>query len=288
VLLGGLRAAAEVETGREVRLEVRAASGRRQPRRDRPLAPSSRTPPAAVRYAAAVRTFTGTSGFSYDPWRGPFYPEDLPADEMLSFYAGKLDAVEINNTFYRMPRRDVVARWRTQVPEQFRFAVKASRRITHQMKLAGTAELLGYLHESLQALEDTLGCVLFQLPKYVRKDLDLLARFLDQLPSGLPPVFEFKHASWTEPDVLDVLRARGAALCANDEECDGLPPLPVTSTRGYLRLRQEDYDDATLRMLVADVRATGWDEVFVFFKHEDAGAGPRLAARCKELFAETG
>ena len=234
-----------------------------------------------------VRTYVGTSGFSYDPWRGPFYPEDLAAEEMLTFYASKLDAVEINNTFYRLPKPEVVARWRSQVPEHFRFAVKASRRITHQAKLAGTGELLTYLHQSLQKLEGTLGCVLFQLPKYVRKNLELLSTFLDELPEGLHPVFEFKHASWTEDDAVALLRARQASLCANDEECDGLPPLVVTSKLGYLRLRQQDYDDATLKTLVANIRATPWDDVFVFFKHEDAGAGPRLAARCKALFAES-
>jgi uncharacterized protein YecE (DUF72 family) len=233
-----------------------------------------------------VRSFVGTSGFSYDPWRGPFYPEAIADDEMLAYYASKLDAVEINNTFYRLPKREVVARWRAQVSDHFRFAVKASRRITHHAKLAGTGELLGYLDEALQALAGTLGCVLFQVPKYVRKDLALLTGFLDELPAGLPPVFEFKHASWTEDDVLALLRQRGAAICANDEECDGLPPLHVTGKLGYLRLRREEYDDFTLRALVASTRATGWDDVFVFFKHEDAGAGPRLAARCKALFAE--
>jgi uncharacterized protein YecE (DUF72 family) len=234
-----------------------------------------------------VRAFTGTSGFSYDPWRGPFYPDDLPSDGMLAFYASKLDAVEINNTFYRMPKPDVVARWRSQVPDTFRFAVKASRRITHQAKLKDAGELLGYLGESLQQLEGTLGCTLFQLPNYVRKDVGLLGAFLDAVPIGLRPVFEFKHPSWQDDDAVALLRARGAGLCANDEECDGLPPLVVTSDFGYLRLRQEDYADDTLRALIANIRATPWQEVFVFFKHEDAGAGPRLAARCKALLAAT-
>lgn len=233
-----------------------------------------------------MRTFVGTSGFSYDPWRGPFYPQDIGADEMLRFYASKLDAVEINNTFYRMPKPEVVARWRAQVPDHFRFAVKASRRITHQAKLVQTGDLLAYLHQALQQLGPTLGCTLFQLPSYVRKDLGRLEAFLAELPAGLRPVFEFKHASWRDDDAVAVLRARGASVCANDEECDGLPPLVVTNDLGYLRLRQQDYDDTTLRSLVANVRATPWQDVFVFFKHEDAGAGPRLAARCKALFAE--
>lgn len=234
-----------------------------------------------------MQLYVGTSGFSYEPWRGPFYPSDIHSDEMLTYYAGQLDAVEINNTFYRMPKREVVARWRTQVPDHFRFAVKASRRITHQSKLVGTGELLAFLHTSLAELGPTLGCVLLQVPKYVRKDLALLTTFLDELPPALHPVFEFKHASWTEDDAVALLTARGATLCANDEDSDDLPSLPVTSALGYLRLRQQDYDDETLRTLRDRVRATGWERVFVFFKHEDAGAGPRLAARFKAVFGES-
>lgn len=233
----------------------------------------------------AVRAYFGTSGFSYDPWRGSFYPEDLPAGEMLAFYATRLDAVELNNTFYRMPGRDLVARWRAQVPDSFRFAVKASRRITWQKKLQDAGELLAVLAAALQPLGETLACVLFQVPAYVKKDLAVLERFLADLPSGVHPVFEFKHRSWTEPDVLALVAARGATVCANDEDDDELP-LHRTSRLGYLRLRREDYDDATLRALCARVRATGWEEVLVFFKHEDAGAGPRLAQRFRELFAE--
>jgi len=234
-----------------------------------------------------VQLFVGTSGFSYEPWRGSFYPEDLPGDEMLAYYAGKLGAVEINNTFYRMPRREVVARWRSQVPEAFRFAVKASRRITHQNKLAGTSELLSLLHSALTELGPTLACVLFQVPKWVRKDLELLGRFLDELPAGIHPVFEFKHASWTEDDAVQLLGERGATLCTNDEDSDDLPPLRRTSRLGYLRLRQEDYDDARLRALATEIRAAGWEQALVFFKHEDAGAGPRLAARFATVFHES-
>jgi uncharacterized protein YecE (DUF72 family) len=233
-----------------------------------------------------VQLFVGTSGFSYEPWRGAFYPEDIASDEMLAFYASRLDAVEINNTFYRMPRPEVVARWRSQVPEHFRFAVKASRRITHNQKLAGTGELVSFLHRTLQELGPTLGCVLFQVPKWVRKDLALLGTFLDEVPRDLHPAFEFKHDSWQDDDAVALLAARGATIGANDEDRDDLPPLPVTSSFGYLRLRREEYDDATLRTLCVRLRATGWERAFVFFKHEDAGAGPRLAARLRAVFAE--
>lgn len=236
---------------------------------------------------APVQLHVGTSGFSYEPWRGTFYPEDIASEDMLAHYAGRLDAVELNNTFYRMPRREVVARWRTQVPDGFRFAVKAPRRITYSNKLVGTAEVLAHLDATLQELGPTLGCVLFQVPKYVRKDVALLEVFLDDVPAGMPPVFEFKHAAWFEDDVLELLRARGATLCANDEDTDALPELRVTSGLGYLRLRREDYDDAALADLCARVRATGWERAFAFFKHEDAGAGPRLAARFARLFAES-
>ena len=230
-----------------------------------------------------MRIYAGTSGFSYPAWRGSFYPADLAADAMLAHYATRLPAVEVNNTFYRMPKPDVVARWRAQVDAQFRFVVKASRAITHTKKLLETQSAVAFLQRSLSELGDNLGGVLLQLPKWVRKDLALLESFLDSLPAGLPPVFEFAHASWSEPDARAALRARGVGVCANDEHCEGLPELHATGPFGYLRLRQPAYPDATLRELLQRVRDTDWQHTFVFFKHEDAGAGPALAARLLEF-----
>jgi uncharacterized protein YecE (DUF72 family) len=155
---------------------------------------------------------TGTSGYSYKEWKGPFYPEKLSAKEMLSFYAARLGSVEINNTFYRMPKKEVLDSWAAQVPAHFRFAVKASRRITHLKRLKEVGEETAFLLGNLEALGEKLGCVLFQLPLNLKCDLERFDRFLDLLPERSPAAFEFRNESWHCDDVLSRLRARNLAL----------------------------------------------------------------------------
>ncbi len=221
----------------------------------------------------------GTSGFSYKEWKGAFYPEDLPNGDMLGYYAERLGAVEINNTFYRMPSRSVLESWADQVPPSFRFSIKASRKITHFKRLKDTADETAYLIETLGALGDRLGVVLFQLPPNFRCDLERLEAFADLLPATVPAAFEFRHQSWRDEAVHDVLRSRGLALChADTDEDDDEEPVS-TADWGYLRLRRAEYADADLRRWVDRIRAPGWERAFVFFKHEDAGAGPRMAGR---------
>jgi uncharacterized protein YecE (DUF72 family) len=233
-----------------------------------------------------MRTFIGTSGFSYAPWRGSFYPEKLPAGRMLSYYAERLDAVEINNTFYRMPSADALAKWAAETPAGFRFALKSPRRITHERRLADVADSLTRLHEVATTLGERLGPVLFQLPPFLRKDVPLLSAFAAQLPAGMRAAVEFRHASWFVPEVYDVLRARDAALCLAESE-DLATPVEATATWGYLRLRRQDYGEPELGAWAERARAqsTVWQECYVFFKHEDEGKGPKLAARFRELLA---
>jgi uncharacterized protein YecE (DUF72 family) len=228
----------------------------------------------------------GTSGFSYDAWRGSFYPDDLPAAEMLRFYGEQLDSVEINNTFYRMPKAPVLEGWAEKVPASFSFALKAPRRITHIKKLGGAEDDVAYLYRVAAALGDRRGPVLFQLPPYLRKDASLLRDFVAGLPDGHRAAFEFRHRSWLDEETFDVLRASGAALCVADagEETDA--PLVATAAFGYLRLRREAYDEGALAGWAERVRAQPWERVHVFFKHEDAGVGPALAARFRSLFAD--
>jgi uncharacterized protein YecE (DUF72 family) len=225
---------------------------------------------------------TGTSGYSYDEWTGPFYPEKLKAAERLRFYAERLPAVEINNTFYRLPKTNVLENWRDQVPETFRFVIKASRRITHFKRLKGTEDETGYLLKTLGTLGDKLGCVLFQLPPNLKQDLPRLEAFLELLPDGTRAAFEFRHESWLDEATFSKLRDRGMALvlAESEEEDDGAEATAIVSTApwGYQRLRRSEYSHDDLAAWAERVRATGWDEAFVFFKHEDAGAGPRLAA----------
>ena len=225
---------------------------------------------------------TGTSGFSYPAWRGSFYPEKLAVGKMLAFYAGKLGAVEINNTFYRMPNPSLLERWAAETPESFRFALKSPRQITHMRKLVDVGDAVTRLAEGARSLGGRLGPILFQLPPFMRKDLGVLGAFLSTLPAGLRAAIEFRHASWLADDVYEVLRRHGAALCVADSE-EFATPLEATAGWGYLRLRRQDYDDAALRGWAERLKGQRFDETFVFFKHEDEGAGPRLAESFRSM-----
>jgi uncharacterized protein YecE (DUF72 family) len=228
--------------------------------------------------------FTGTSGFAYKAWKGSFYPEKLPDRGMLAFYAEHLPAVEINNTFYRMPNPSVLEGWAEQVPESFRFVLKASRRITHMKRLKDVADEVAYLYQVAANLGPRLGPVLFQLPPNLPKNLDRLSAFLEILPETHQAVLEFRNPSWFDDDVLGQLRARGVALCIADSGDEHDAPFVATADFGYLRLRRSDYADADLDAWVKRVRNAAWQDTFVFFKHEDAGAGPVLAGRFTAIF----
>jgi uncharacterized protein YecE (DUF72 family) len=232
-----------------------------------------------------VHLRAGTSGYSYAPWKGAFYPEKLPAAKMLSFYAGKLPTVEINNSFYRMPSRDLVARWAEEVPEEFRFVLKAPRRITHEKKLLDCEEPVVRFAEVSDALGTRRGPVLFQLPPFMRKDLprlnDFLALMREKAPA-LKAAFEFRHPSWFDDETSAALRTGAAALCISESE-DLSTPLVATTDWGYLRLRRQDYDAAAIAAWAERISSeTSWRETYVFFKHEDEGKGPQLAAALLE------
>jgi uncharacterized protein YecE (DUF72 family) len=226
-----------------------------------------------------VRTLVGTSGYSYAPWRGVFYPEKLPAEKMLAYYASRLPTVEINNTFYRLPSAELLARWAAEVPASFSFALKAPRRITHERRLAGAEDTVGHFLAAATALASKLGPVLFQLPPFLRKDLPRLEAFLKLLRQTAPAAraaFEFRHDSWFVPEVFAALRAGGAALCLSDSE-ELATPVEATADWGYLRLRRQDYSEEDLQAWAGRIRRQPWEEVHVFFKHEDEGKGPLLA-----------
>jgi uncharacterized protein YecE (DUF72 family) len=229
-----------------------------------------------------MRVRAGTSGWAYDEWRGSFYPQDLPKDGMLAFYASVLPAVEVNNTFYRMPKKTVVAGWRAQAPRGFGFVLKASRRITHMQRLRDAADPVRFLFSVAGELGEALGPVLFQLPPVLRKDAALLRDFLSVVPAGRRIALEFRHASWFDDETYAALSERGAALCGGEsDEYDGELPLVTTGRFGYLRLRAPDYDEVALGAWAERVRRQPWDEAWVFFKHEQKG--PALARRFNEL-----
>jgi uncharacterized protein YecE (DUF72 family) len=236
-----------------------------------------------------LRVRIGTSGYAYKEWKGHFYPEKLPADGMLAYYASRLDTVEINNTFYRMPTEKLLLQWGAQVPDGFTFVLKLAQKITHIRRLKDAGEELRYFLTTATALGDKLGPTLVQLPPNMKKDLPRLTDFLAQFPTRWQAAFEFRHASWFADDVYDALRARDAALCVADTdeeegESQRAPAIVATASWGYLRLRREDYDLRALKRWAALVADQGWTDAYVFFKHEDAGTGPKLAERFRGLF----
>jgi uncharacterized protein YecE (DUF72 family) len=229
-----------------------------------------------------VRVLAGTSGYSYKEWKGSFYPEDLPAAGMLEYYAARLPTVEINNTFYRMPRAEMLSRWAEQVPDGFRFALKASQQITHRKRLKDAADAVAYFFEIAVTLGDRMGPVLFQLPPNLKKDLPRLTEFLTVLPPARRCAFEFRHESWFDDTVFDALRLASCALCIAEDE-DLATPFIATTAWGYLRLRRQDYSEADLRDRASKFLHQTWTEAFVFFKHEEGGIGPKLAAELMTL-----
>ena len=234
-----------------------------------------------------MQTWVGTSGYNYPEWKGSFYPEKLPASKMLPFYAAAFTTVEINYTFYRVPNEKILAGWSRETPPGFRLTLKAPKRITHIAKLKDCAELLQYFLKTAATLGPKLGAILFQLPPYFRRDLAVLEDFLGRLPPGCCAAFEFRHASWMDAEVFARLRARNVALCVADSEKFSTP-VEVTASYGYFRLRDEGYTPDDLRRWAGVIRSStaACSDVFVYFKHEEAGKGPQFARILLQALAQ--
>lgn len=230
-----------------------------------------------------MELLAGTSGFSYAPWKGPFYPADLPDGEMLSYYAARFPTVEINNTFYRMPSPKVLEGWAAKVPEQFTFTLKSPRRITHDMRLAEVGEQVGEFARRATLLGPRLARLLFQLPPYLKKDVPRLAAFLDCVPAGTPVTMEFRSSSWWDDEVHALLRARDAVLCVTDTD-EGETPFVATAATGYVRLRRTQYSDADLQGWIDRIAAQALPRTYVYFMHEDDALGTAFARRMLELW----
>jgi uncharacterized protein YecE (DUF72 family) len=234
-----------------------------------------------------MNLYVGTSGYSYKQWKGEFYPEDLPDKDMLKYYGTQLTSVEINNTFYRMPKEPVLKAWADQVPEDFRFSIKASQRITHFKRLNDAGDETEYLFRTVRILGEKLGVVLFQLPPNMKKDLPRLEQFLKYLPGDTRTAFEFRHPSWFEQDVFSVLEENACSLCIADFDEELQVPFVSTAGWGYLRLRREKYTPADMKAWFKRIADQEWKTAFVFFKHEDEATGPLFARRFIQI-AETG
>jgi uncharacterized protein YecE (DUF72 family) len=232
-----------------------------------------------------MRSYTGTSGFSYKEWKGSFYPTDLPDKKMLGHYATRLAAVEINNTFYRMPKTELVAGWAAQVGDEFKFVLKAPQRITHRERLEGSEESLASFLAAARVLGGKLGAVMFQLPPFFKKDVTKLATFLALVPEDIRAAFEFRHATWFSDDVYEALRAKNVALVGGDaEDSTKSPPMVATANFGYLRLRAAEYSDEGLSTWAESIAKQPWSSAFVFLKHEVLG--PQYAEKLAASLAE--
>ena len=217
----------------------------------------------------------GTSGYAFKEWKGAFYPPTLSDDEWLAYYASRFPTVEINNTFYRLPKQSVLQDWASRVPAEFTFAIKASQRITHHARLKPEcADAVDFLLQNTAVLGDRCGPILFQLPPNLKKDVDRLRGFLGLLPTGRRYTIEFRHESWFDDEVFAILRDRDVALCVAEQD-DFKCPVQSTASWGYLRLHRLDYDDAALGEWAKCVSAQQWSETYIYFKHDEGnGSGP--------------
>ena len=221
-----------------------------------------------------MKIHVGTSGYGYKEWKGIFYPEKISPGEMLRFYGERLNAVEINYTFHHMPTERVITPWAEQVPDDFIFAFKAPQVITHVKRLKDVGEETEYLFKTLSVLGGKLGPVLFQFPGSFRANRPLLEEFLALIPAAMDCAFEFRSKTWFTDEILDLLRSRGRSLCIADFDEKPAQEIIGTAPWGYLRLRRSKYTEADLAQWLGRIAAQQWERAFVFFKHEEEGAGP--------------
>ena len=230
--------------------------------------------------------YIGTSGYAYKEWKGKFYPEKISPHEMLRFYSGRLKTVEINNTFYRMPKESVLTSWAGQVPPDFVFALKAPQVITHLKRMRNVFEETEFFFSMLSVLGRKMGPVLFQFPRSYRVDQRALRDFLCLIPADRPCAFEFRNPSWFDDEILGLLREKGSSLCIADTDESPANEIFRTARWGYLRLRRSDYTDADLSKWLETILLQKWEKAFIFFKHEEEAKGPEMAMRFRELAEE--
>lgn len=236
-----------------------------------------------------MNVWIGTSGYNYPEWRGSFYPDKLPAAQMLRYYAERFSSVEINNSFYRMPTAQVLMGWSAATPERFKLTLKAPKRITHQARLRDCAAPVEHFLQLAAALGAKRGAALFQLPPFLRKDCGLLAAFIATLPPDSTAAFEFRHPSWFDDELYALLAQHHVALCIADSEKLSTP-VQITASYAYFRLRDEGYQPADIERWaeVISTRAGGCSDVFVYFKHEECGKGPAFARLLQQALGGDG
>ncbi len=232
--------------------------------------------------------YSGTSGYSYREWVGAFYPEKTPAGEYLRYYSSKLTSVEINHTFRRFPRMDMIQTWADATPESFKFSFKMHQSVTHMSRLKNVSGSVRDFLDNLMPLGPRLGVVLFQLPPFFKQDLERLDSFLRDLPEGHRYAMEFRHESWDVPEVVSRLRDAGVALAAAEIEIGEASEVAVTAPFAYVRLRKTPpYSEEEIgkagelaKHLSGEVR-----EIYLYAKHDDVGVAPEHVKRIEAAAA---
>lgn len=241
--------------------------------------------PASKSSTTARRIMVGTSGFAYKEWKGSFYPEKLPARKYLSYYAEHFHTTEINNTFYRMPTSKLCEGWYAEVPEDFSFTLKLSQRITHFKRLKNVDDDMGFFLDSAANLKEKLGPILVQLPPNFKKDLEVLDAFLAAFAKQGRLAFEFRHASWFDDDLFELLRKYNTAfgVVEKEEGESGVVPRAVTGEFVYMRLRKGEYSDDEMLEWARWIRSQTVP-VYCYLKHDERA--PLLAKRLMNALAE--
>ncbi len=240
------------------------------------------------------RVHVGTSGWHYDHWKGPFYPNSMARADFLSYYSARFHTVEINHSFYRLPSADTLSGWREAVSGGFIFCVKAGRYITHMKKLKDPRNTLHPFLSRIELLKPRLGPVLLQLPPHWSLNRDRLATFVEALPEGFRFAFEFRDGSWFHPSVYEILKTRSLSFCIY--ELDGrMAPDVVTADFVYIRLHgpgtayQGEYGDSGLEVWTRKILdwAGAGKEIFCYFDNDQAGYAARDALRLTRMLRET-
>jgi len=242
-----------------------------------------------ARNGSSVKVFIGVSGFSYSSWIGRFYPEGLKNDEFLGYYSRHLGSVEINSSFYAAPSAAMVKSWSAKTAEEFRFAFKAPRLITHILKLGkGASEASTKLFATIEGLGPRLGPVLFQLPPFSKLNQDLLRSFLTETGNIGPKVFEFRHPSWFTESIYRLLDEHQTGFCIADTE-DLEPTFKVTGGLAYFRLRKDSYDEKAIDAWAEKIRKSsdGSKECYVYLRHDETGENAALAQRLSKRLKDS-
>ena len=225
-----------------------------------------------------TRFWVGVSGFSYASWIGQFYPESTPAGKMLNAYSAKLHSVEVNSTFYHLPTQTTTSKWADSTSGDFRFSFKANRKITHFKKLKDAKNDFDLFLQGLKPLQEKLGCVLVQLPPYMRAGFDVLEEFLAAKPDSVRVALEFRHESWFSDQLSALLSKYDTALCVADTE-DMKPVVRRTAKFTYVRLRRDLYSKANLKSWSERIHTHAYEsgDCFVYFKHDETGKAAKMA-----------